>query len=83
VGSRNGTGVGSKTGVQGLKCFGLEVVTQLQLSTVVQKLGKRISGGAASVLRLGTQVDGFSRRFDKRGAGGIGEAFEPVSPLRC
>jgi hypothetical protein len=50
VGSRNGTGVGSKTGVQGLKCFGLEVVTQLQLSTVVQKLGKRISGGAASVL---------------------------------
>jgi hypothetical protein len=54
VGSRNGMGVGSKTGEQGLKCEGLEVVTQLQVSTIVKKFGKRISGGAASVLRLGT-----------------------------
>lgn len=83
MGSRKGIGVGSKTGKQGLKCDGLKIATQLQLSTVVQRFGKRISGGADSVLRLGTQVDGFSRRFDKRGAGGVGEAFEPVSPLRC
>ena len=82
MGSRDGIRVSPEIGEQGLKCEGLEFVTQLQLSTVVKKLGKQIPGGAVSVLRLGTQVDGFSRQFDKRGAGGIGKSFEPVFPLR-
>jgi hypothetical protein len=51
---------------------------KLQLSTIVQRLGKQISGGANSVLRLGVQFDDFSRQFDKKGAGGVEEAFESV-----
>lgn len=43
--------------LKGIKPLALTVVTQLHLLTIVKRFGKQISGGATSVLSMGTQVD--------------------------